>query len=176
MKTLLKILAGFVTYLVLHVFGTRLVNKLKCIWAGLADEIYSRFPRLVYKKARAGNERAQWFLGRYWAEGIEKPKANVPADLMAACYAKAAMQGNARAGYILGVLSEEGIGVLLNKVRAEACRRVAAKEGIVTIRDLVGHTKYDAKCASLSFEDLKEEHRTMMHGFINAYVPSFWGH
>ena len=200
MKTLLKILAGFVT---------RLVNELKDILSGVRLVIYHRFPLFLYKQAMGGNKDAQYELGLDWAAGIKKPKANVPADIMAACYAEVALnprestrgkEGSyhgwpdrirsvryqhlpmgvhqAKAFYILGVLQEEGIGRRMSKDEAERFRYSAETAGIVTIRDLVGHTKYDAECFSswTGYRDRENLHRTMMHGFINAYVPSFWGH
>ena len=99
--------------------------------AGLADtdppKTYGDAMRWYKQAARAGNPRAQFFLGLMYERGI-----NVKEDATAAAswFAKAAAQGHAEAQFKLALMYEKGAGVPMSAVQAARWYREAAKAGL----------------------------------------------
>ena len=92
-----------------------------------APKTYGDAMRWYKQAARAGNPRAQYYLGLMYERGI-----NVREDAATAAswFAKAAAQGHAEAQFKLALMHEKGSGVAKSAAQAARWYRKAANAGL----------------------------------------------
>ena len=106
----------------------------------LGNEVKEEFTKMYSMKADQGDARAQWRLGKCYAEG-----AGIPEDKTEAAnwYRKAAEQGYARAQFNLGNCYREGAGVPEDKAEAANWYRKAAEQEHARAQFELGNCYYN---------------------------------